>query len=144
MVVVTGVTCINVPLRLEVWQEVRRTGEGKGTTMELKRIFYQLLNEEGDAYLGEGVDREWKWRRGSSICTEVKWSRNPKQFSSLTDMFNMRRMIPWEEASGEGEWEGEPRRWMRSNTSRSEGNSGSLMILLMIVIIGDDRGIWDN
>ena len=96
--------------------------------------------------MGEGVDREWKWRRGSSICTEVKWSRNPKQFSSLTEMFlfNMRTMIPWEEASGEGEWEGEPRRWMRSNTSRSEGNSGSLMILLMIVIIGDDRGIWDN
>ena len=54
--------------------------------MELKMLFDEPSNEvgEGDAYLGEGVDREWKWRRGTSISTEVKWSRNPAQFSSLT------------------------------------------------------------
>ena len=49
-------------------------------------IFDQPSNEEGEgeAYLGEG-------RRGASISTEVKWSRNPAQFSSLTTMlsFNM-------------------------------------------------------
>ena len=44
---------------------------------------------EGDAYLtGQGVDRECKWRRGSSIGTEVKRSRNPAKFSSLTAMLS--------------------------------------------------------
>jgi len=56
--------------------------------------------------LGEGVYREWKGRRGASICTEVERSWNPG-----------------EESSSEWEWEGESGRWMRSNTSRSANSA---------------------
>ena len=39
------------------------------------------------AYLGEGVYREWKGRRGASICTEVERSWNPEN-AFITD-FNV-------------------------------------------------------
>lgn len=75
------VTSIDVPLWLEVWKEVCRTGEGKGATVELKMLFHQSFNEDyeddDDDYLWQGMNREWEGRWGSSIRTEVKRSRNP-------------------------------------------------------------------
>ena len=44
-------------------------------------------DDEDDDYLWQGMNREWKGRRGASICTEVKRSRNPEKFSLLTASF---------------------------------------------------------
>ena len=82
------VTSINVPLWLEVWKEVCRTGEGKGTTVELKMLFHQSFNEDADAvddYLWQGMNGEWKGGRGASIRTEVKRSRNPANKINITN-----------------------------------------------------------
>ena len=82
------VTSINVPLWLEVWKEVCRTGEGKGTAVELKMLFHQSFNEDEDAddnYLWQGMNREWKGGRGASIRTEVKRSRNPANKINITN-----------------------------------------------------------
>ena len=93
------VTSINVPLWLEVWKEVCRTGEGKGTTVELKMLFHQSFNEDADAddddddYLWQGMNREWKGGRGASIRTEVKRSRNPANKINIMLSFYMTSII---------------------------------------------------
>ena len=40
--------------------------------------------DDDDDYLGEGMNREGKGRRGASIGTEVKRSRDPENFSPST------------------------------------------------------------